>query len=223
MTDVGRVAGLALMALGTASCWQTGEPTPSSALVTWAAYPESVRVGELFSFEFAGPISLTACGRLDTAYLAISESGVRLSADRSTFGAICANQRVSFYEARPVRIPVAGRYPVTTAEGMGLGELVATDSGSFSRMRAIGEGTIRSVGGCWLFGPGWAGNQRPFALLGAPRTVREEAGSDRVVHVEGTLRGFTLCDWYGSRPSIRVDTAWVTDRSISDYYDGDDD
>jgi hypothetical protein len=222
MVDSSRVAFIALLALGAAACWRTGEPTPSRGLVTWAAYPESVQVGEVFSFEFAGPISLTACGRLDTAYLAITESRIRLSADRSTFRAVCANQRISFYEARAIRIPAAGRYEVTTAEGMALGALVATDSGPFSRMRALGEGTIRSAGGCWLFGPGWAGNQRPFALLGAPRAVTEEAGSDRVVHVEGTLRGFTMCDWYGSRPSIRVDTAWVTDRTSSDYYDGDD-
>ena len=88
-------------------------------------------------------------------------------------------------------------------------------------MRAIGEGTVRSVGGCWLFGPGWAANQRPFALLGAPDEILDQAGSDRVVHVEGTLLGFTLCGWYGSRPSIRVDTAWITDRTGSDYYSDD--
>jgi hypothetical protein len=186
--------------------------------VTWAAYPESVRVGQLFSFEFAGPVSLTACGRLDTAYLAVSEGEIRLSATRSTFSAVCARQRVSFYEARPIRIERPGHYAVSTAEGLHLGTLVATEEGSFSRMRTVGEGTLRSVAGCWLFGPGWAANQRPFALLGAPDEIREQAGSDRVVHVEGTLLGFTMCGWYGSRPSIRVDTAWVTDRASADYY-----
>jgi hypothetical protein len=175
-------------------------------------------VGELFSFEFAGPISLTACGRLDSAYLEVSDEAIRLSAARSTFRAVCAPQRVSFYEARPIRIERPGRYAVRTGEGLHLGTLVATAGGSFSRMRAAGEGTVRSVAGCWLFGPGWAANQRPFALLGAPDEVREQAGTDRVVHVEGTLLGFTLCGWYGSRPSIRVDTAWVTERTSLHYY-----
>lgn len=222
MNDAGRAAGLALFtALVTAACWRTGEPTPGPALVTWAAYPESVRVGELFSFEFAGPVSRTACGRLDTAYLAVADGEIRLSATRSTFSAVCAPQRVSFYEARPIRIERTGQYAVRTAEGLRLGTLVATDEGPFSRMRAVGEGTLRSVAGCWLFGPGWAANQRPFALLAAPDEIREQAGSDRVVHVEGTLLGFTSCGWYGSRPSIRVDTAWVTERTSADYYSDD--
>ncbi len=204
--------------MAASACWRTGEPTPGPGLVTWAAYPESVRVGELFSFEFAGPVSATACGRLDTAYLAVSEGQIRLSATRSTFSAVCAPQRVSFYEARPIRIERPGDYAVRTVEGLHLGTLIATEEGSFSRMRAVGEGTLRSVAGCWLFGPGWAANQRPFALLGAPDEIRAQAGSDRVVHVEGTLLGFTLCGWYGSRPSIRVDTAWITDRTSADYY-----
>lgn len=217
-----RAVALWLLAtLVAAGCWRTGEPTPGPGLVTWAAYPESVRVGELFSFEFAGPVSLTACGRLDTAILAVSEGQIRLSANRSTFRAVCARQRVSFYEARPIRLERPGEYAVRTAGGIELGTLVATEAGPFSRMRAVGEGTVRSVAGCWLFGPGWAANQRPFALLGAPDEVREQAGGDRVVHVEGTLLGFTLCGWYGSRPSIRVDTAWVTDRTGSDYYSED--
>lgn len=215
----GWVVELALLAGAAASaCWRTGEPTPSPALVTWAAYPESVRVGEIFSFEFAGPVSLTACGRLDSAYLEVSEEAIRLSATRSTFHAVCAPQPVSFYEARPIRIERPGQYAVSTVEGRRLGTLIATEEGRFSRMRAVGEGTVRSVAGCWLFGPGWASNQRPFALLGAPDEIREQAGTDRVVHVGGTLVGFTLCGWYGSRPSIRVDTAWVTKRTSSDYY-----
>jgi hypothetical protein len=201
-----------------AGCWRTGDPTPSDALVTWAAYPESVRAGEVFSFEFAGPIAPTACGRLDTALLVLGDSTIRLSARRSTFRAVCANQRVSFYEARPIRIERSGHYLVRTAEGRRLGAVIVTDSGPFSAMRAIGEGTVRSVGGCYLFGPGWAANQRPFALRDTPEEVRTEAGTDRVIHVEGRLIGFTLCGWYGSRPTIRVDTAWVTERKGADYY-----
>ncbi len=204
--------------MAVAGCWRTGEPTPSAALVTWAAYPESVRSGQVFSFEFAGPIAHTACGRLDTALLVLGDSAIWLSARRSTFRAVCANQRVSFYEARPIQIERSGAYPVRTAEGRRLGAVIVTDSGPFSVMRAIGEGTVRSVGGCYLFGPGWAANQRPFALRDTPSAVRAEAGTDHVVHVEGRLIGFTLCGWYGSRPTIRVDTAWVTEREGSDYY-----
>ncbi len=208
-----------IAALGVSlGCWRTGEPTPSDALITWIAHPESVRVGEVFSFEFAGPISTTACGRLDTATLAITDSTIVLAARRSTFRAVCAPQRISFYEARPIRIPRAGRYAVRSADGRTLGALVATDSGAFSRVYTRGEGTVREIAGCRLFGPGWIGNQRVFALSGAPEEVRNAADSDRVVHVEGHLLGFTLCGWYGSRPNIRVDTAWVTDRRADDWY-----
>ena len=209
---------LALVAAATQACWRTGEPTPGEGRVTWAAYPESVRVGETFLFEFAGPITPTACGRLDTATLAVGPAGIELAARRSTFSAVCANQRISFYEARPLVIDAAGSYPVRTADGRDLGTLVATDSGPFSRIVTIGEGTVREAAGCVFFGPGWIGNQRIFALSGAPRSVRDVAGSDRVVHVEGMLRGFSSCGNWGSRPRIRVDTAWVTDRSAADWY-----
>jgi len=187
-------------------------------LVTWAAYPESVIVGETFSFEFAGPVSPDACGRLDTATISIAEGTILLAARRSTFETLCSGERVSFYEARPIHLESAGSYAIQTAEGRELGRIVATDSGPFAAMRAIGEGTIRSVGGCWLFGPGWASNQRPFALLDVRDEIRREAGTDRVVHMEGRFVGFTLCGRYGSRPSIRVDTAWLTGRRSSDYY-----
>lgn len=211
------LSGIAV-AVAVTACWRTGEPTPGEALVTWAAYPESVRVGEPFLFEFAGPVSPDQCARLDTATLSMGEGGIRLAAARSTFGAVCADQRVSFYEARSLTIERAGRYEVVTARGLELGTLVATDSGPFSRIRTTGLGTVRDVAGCRLFGPGWIGNQRVFALSGAPPEVREVAGTDRVVHVRGDLVGFTLCGWYGSRPTIRVDTAWATDRTGADWY-----
>lgn len=208
------------LAAGTvvAACLRIGEPSPSSAYVTWAAYPETVTVGEEFSFEFAGPVGATTCARLDTAVLTVVDSVIELSARRSTFETLCSGERVSFYEARPIRIESPGRYRVIAVEGGPLGVLVATDSGPFSAMRTIGRGTIRSVARCYLFGPGWASNQRPFALIEAPAVIQAEAGSDRVVHVEGRLVGFRLCGRYGSRPSIRVDTAWVTRSRGSDYY-----
>lgn len=211
---------LAIAAAAAVGCLRTGEPTPGRAVVAWAAYPESIRVGQRFLFEFAGPVSPDQCGRLDTATLDVREDGIRLAARRSTFRAVCADQRVSFYEARPLAIERAGRYPVTTDHGLELGTLVATDTGPFSRIRTIGFGTVREVAGCHLFGPGWIGNQRVFALSRVPAAVREAAGTDRLVHVRGDLLGFTLCGWYGSRPTIRVDTAWVTDRTGADWYAG---
>lgn len=214
------LAAALLVAVAASACWRTGEPTPGPALVTWAAYPDTVRVGEPFSFEFAGPVSPTACGRLDTATLAVTDTSIELAARRSTFSAVCANQRISFYEARPISIPRAGRYAVRTAEGRSLGALVALDSGAFSRMWTIGEGTVREAAGCLLFGPGWIGSQRLFALSGATGAVRDAAGSDRIVHVEGRLYGFTACGNWGSRPRIRVDTARVTDRVSDDWYGG---
>lgn len=212
------VTGLLTAVTALAACLQIGEPTPGAAYVTWATYPDTVLVDETFSFEFAGPVAPTACGRLDTAVVALTDSSIELSARRSTFRTLCAKQRVSFYEARPLQIPRAGRYPVRTAEGRRLGSLVAVDTGSFAPMRAVGLGTVETAGGCWLFGPGWMGNQRPFALQRAPPEVTAQAGTDRVVHVEGRLVGFTLCSWYGSRPTIRVDTAWATERFGKDYY-----
>jgi len=211
-------AAFALISLAPAACWRTGEPTASDGLVTWAAYPETVVVSQRFLFEFAGPIAPTACGRLDTATLRVSEQTITLGAQRSTFNAVCANQRISFYEARPLEISSAGTYMVRTADGRSLGTLVATDSGAFSPIRTHGEGIVREVAGCLFFGPGWIGNQRIFALSGVPDAVRMVAGSDRIVHVEGTLRGFSSCGSWGSRPRIRVDTAWVTGGDGADWY-----
>lgn len=201
-----------------AACWRIGEPTESEAIVTWAAHPDTVIVGEVFSFEFAGPVSADACGRLDTAIVAVGEAEIRLSARRSVYDTMCSNSPVSFYEARPLTLDRPGRYEVTTSRGLRLGSIIARDSGSFSPMRATGEGTVREAGGCLLFGPGWVGNQRPFALRGAPPEVRAENDTGRRVHVSGVLGGFSLCGSFGSRPVISVDTAWVTERDAADYF-----
>ena len=202
-----------------AACWRIGEPTADEAIVTWAAYPDTVLVAQPFSFELAGPVSPSTCGRLDTARVVLTGDEIILSAERSIFDARCSPGRVSFYEARSFAIARAGRYRVRTRRGLDLGTMVAVDSGRFSPMVAVGEGTIRSAGGCWLFGPGWAANQRPFALRRAPDVIVAEDGTDRVVFVRGSFTGFTLCGRYGSRPSIRVDTAWVTAKRGSDYYE----
>lgn len=207
---------LGTMLLGT-GCWRIGEPTESDAFVTWTAYPETVRVGETFSFEFAGPISPTACGRLDTATITLTDTTIVLSAQRSTFSVMCANQRISFYEARAIQVSNPGEYPIHTVGGVDLGTLFATDSGAFSAVYTQGEGTIRDVGSCWLFGPGWIGNQRVFALSNVPPELRE-VGTTQIVYVRGQLRGFTSCGIWGSRPRIRVDTAWATDRRVGDLY-----
>ncbi|MFV1986399.1 MAG: hypothetical protein ACC682_03920 [Gemmatimonadota bacterium] len=212
------LATFALISLLSAGCWRTGEPTPSAGLVTWAAFPDTVRVGATFLFEFAGPITPTACGRLDTATVVVAGGTITLTARRSTFNAVCANQRISFYEARPLTIENAGTFVVRTADGRDLGTLVATDSGPFSRIGTRGEGTVREVAGCVFFGPGWIGGQRLFALSGAPAEILDVAGADRVVYVRGRLRGFSSCGSWGSRPRIRVDTAWVTDREAADWY-----
>jgi len=204
-------------------CWRIGEPTESSAQVTWAAYPDTVVTGSVFSFEFAGPVSPDACGRLDTVIVAFGDSTLVLSARRSVYDTMCANGPVSFYEARPVRLPGSGTWSIRTAEGRDLGAIVAIDSGSFSPMRAIGEGTLHSAGGCLLFGPGWIGNQRPFALRGAPEGLERQAGTDRRIFVDGRLEGFTLCGVFGSRPVIRVSRATVTDSTGAQYYTGEDD
>ena len=201
-----------------AGCWRIGEPTESAALVTWTAYPDTVVTGSVFSFEFAGPVSPDACGRLDTVVVSFEDSAVVLSARRSVYDTMCANGPVSFYEARPVSLPRSGTWSVRTAEGRDLGAIVAIDSGSFSPMRAIGEGTLHSAGGCLLFGPGWIGNQRPFALRGAPQALNRQAGTDRRILVDGRLEGFTLCGALGSRPVIRVRRATVTDSTGAQYY-----
>jgi hypothetical protein len=201
-----------------AACWRIGEPTESSALVTWAAYPETVVGGETFSFEFAGPVSPNSCGRLDTASIEITDSAIVISAVRSVYDTSCSRARVSFYEARPLQIGQVGSYPVLGSGGRALGRLVAIDSGRFSPMRAIGEGTTRRAGGCVLFGPGWAYNQRPFALRGSPPEIADLDDPNRVVFVSGRLAGYTLCGSFGSRPAISVDSGAVTDRTSGDYY-----
>ena len=205
------------LAILSAACWRIGEPTESAAEVTWAAFPDTVVVGQTFSFEFAGPVSPNACGRLDTAMVRFDGPEIRLSGTRSVYDTMCADSPVAFYEARPLQIDTAGSYRVSAGE-LDLGQIVAVDSGRFSSMRARGEGTVAEAGGCLLFGPGWVGNQRPFVLRGAPADVRSEVDTGRRVHVVGTLSGYSLCGPFGSRPVIAVDTAWVTDRQIEDYY-----
>jgi hypothetical protein len=205
------------VAIFSAACWRIGEPTESAAEITWAAFPDTVVVGRTFSFEFAGPVSPDACGRLDTAVVRVEGPEIRLSGTRSVFDTMCADSPVAFYEARPLQIDTAGSYRVS-ADGLDLGQIVAVDSGRFSSMRARGEGTVAEAGGCLLFGPGWVGNQRPFVLRGAPAEVRSEVDTGRRVYVAGTLSGFSLCGPFGSRPVIVVDSARVTERRISDYY-----
>jgi hypothetical protein len=178
-----------------------------------------VVTGAIFSFEFAGPVSPDACGRLDTVVVEAGESELVLSARRSVYDTMCADARVSFYEARPMRIATPGRWQVRTVEGRDLGSFVAVDSGSFAPMRAIGEGTLHSAGGCLLFGPGWIGNQRPFALRGDTTGLGDYAGTDRRVHLDGHLGGFTTCGAWGSRPVIRVGEAMVKDSTGQQYYD----
>lgn len=212
-------AALVAAGAGSTSCLDPGEPTPGPAEVAWAAYPDTVVTGNVFSFEFAGPVSLNSCGRLDTATVALEDSTIRLSARRSVFReAMCSDDRISFYQVRPMTVEEAGSYAVRAAAGRALGTLVAVDSGTFSPMGTRGWGTLRVGGGCLFFGPGWANNQRPFALRGAPGELGRLAGTDTLVHVEGRLVGFSLCGGYGSRPAIRVDRARVTDSVASDWY-----
>jgi hypothetical protein len=211
-----RLIGATLTILS-AACWRIGEPSESPAEIAWAAFPETVLVGQTFSLEFAGPVSPNACGRLDTAMVRFEGAEIRLSGTRSVYDTMCADSPVAFYEARPLQIDTAGSYRVS-ADGLDLGRIVAVDSGRFSPMVARGEGTVAEAGGCLLFGPGWVGNQRPFVLMGAPAEVRAEVDTGRRIYVVGTLRGFSLCGPFGSRPVIVVDSARVTDRRISDYY-----
>lgn len=211
--------GLALAALLSA-CWRVGEPVSDAALVTWAAYPDTVVVGETFSFEMAGPVAPNTCGHLDSASLAVTDSVLLLSARRRVFeGALCTDQPVSFYEARSMTLERPGTYAVRTAQGRDLGRMVVLDSGSFSPMRTVGWGTLREAGGCLFFGPGWASNQRPFALRNADQRLRRLAGTDSVVWIDGRLAGFLLCGGFGSRPSIRVDSSRTSGRTTADYYD----
>lgn len=208
---------LLTLALLGAACWRIGEPTESAAEIVWAAFPDTVVTGQTFSFEFAGPVSPNACGRLDTAVVRFDGFDIRLSGTRSVYDTMCADSPVAFYEARPLQIDTAGTYRVV-ANGLLLGHLVAVDSGRFSPMKARGEGTLAEAGGCLLFGPGWVGNQRPFVLRGAPAAIRAEVDTERRVSIVGTLAGFSLCGAFGSRPVIQVDSARVTDRRIEDYY-----
>lgn len=214
---------LLLVAAGaaTAACLDIGEPTPAPARVAWAAYPDTVVAGEVFSFELAGPVSLNSCGRLDTVRVAVGDSTLRLSADRSVFlEAMCSDERISFYQVRPLSVDRPGAYGVRTEDGRDLGTMVAVDSGTFAPMRAEGWGTLREGGGCLFFGPGWASNQRPFALRGAPERLQSAVGTDTLVWVRGTLVGFSLCGGFGSRPAIRVDSGRMTDSTARAWYPG---
>lgn len=210
----------ALLLAGTAlGCLDTGEPVPGPARVTWVAYPETVLVGETFTFEMAGPLAPDHCVRLDTTRVVPADSAIRVEADRSVFPeAMCGDERRSFYEVRPLRLPRAGSYPVVTALGLELGTLVAVDSGAFSGVRTIGEGTLRSADGCVIFSPGWSANQRLFALGGLPEGTGRATGTDSVVRVEGTLRGYSLCGPFGSVPAIQVSSARATGRTGTDYF-----
>lgn len=203
------------------ACWRIGEPTETAAVITWAAYPDTVVAGEVFPFEVAGPVAADACGRLDTVTVEVAEGEIRLGARRSVFDTMCADSPVGFYEALALRLPEAGAWSVRTLEGRDLGSVVAVDpgGGGFSAMRAIGEGTVVEAGGCLLFAPGRIGNQRPFALRGAPAEFRAHAGSDRRVWVEGRLAGFALCGAWGSRPAIAVRQSRVTDSTAAQYYE----
>ena len=210
-----RLAGLILL-VTTFGCWQLGDPTSSDALVSWAAFPDTVIAGEVFSMEFAGPITPDACGRLDTATVSVTDSTVLLAARRVTYDTSCPSTPTSFYEARPLRL-VAGTYVVLGARRT-FGRIVAVDSGRFSLMRVSGEGTVRNRGGCTLFGPGRLGNQRPFALVGDIGDVTEALDADRIVWIRGTLSGFSLCGSFGSRPAIRVVEMLIRDGTSEDYY-----
>lgn len=212
-----KIRFLALILLTSLSgCWEIGEPTESDALVSWAAFPDTVVAGELFSMEFAGPITPDACGRLDTATVAVRDSSVFLHASRLTYDTTCPDTPISFYEARPLQLS-EGTYTVRS-DGRIFGQIEAIAAGSFSRMGAVGEGTVDVGGGCTLFGPGRLGNQRPFALLGDIGDVATVTGSNRVVWIRGDLSGFTLCDSFGSRPAIRV-TDWdIREGTSEDYY-----
>ncbi|MFO7587594.1 MAG: hypothetical protein R6X22_05920 [Gemmatimonadota bacterium] len=215
-----RILALLALCLPVAACWRIGEPTESAALITWAAYPDTVVAGEIFPLEVAGPVASDACGRLDTVTVEVAGGEILVGARRSVYDTMCSDSPVGFYEARALRLPTAGEWLVRTREGRVLGSLVAVDSGRFSGMRAVGEGTVVEAGGCMLFAPGRIGNQRPFALRGAPTEFRMHAGTDRRVRVEGRLGGFTLCGAWGSRPVIVVHEGHVTDSTAEQYYEG---
>jgi len=188
--------------------------------VTWAAYPETVLVGKTFPFEIAGPVGPTTCSRLDSTTVAVTDTAIVVRALRATYSSLlCSHSRVSFYRPRPLVIERAGRYPVRASGGTDLGAVVALDSGTFSALRTIGEGTVRHGGGCLLFGPGWASNQRPFSLHGAPPRIEALAGTDSVVRIVGGLVGFDQCGGIGSLPVIHADSAAVTGSLAAHWYD----
>lgn len=216
-----RTLTLLVVCLPVLACWRIGEPTEGAARITWAAYPDTVVVGEVFPFEVAGPVAPDACARLDTVTVEVAGDRIVVGARRSVFDTMCSDSPVGFYEARALRVPAAGTWRVRTREGRDLGALVAVEAGEgrFSGMRAIGEGTVVEAGGCLLFGPGRIGNQRPFALRGASEVLRAQSGTDRRVWIEGRLGGFTLCGAWGSRPVIRLREGRVTDSTAAQYYE----
>lgn len=219
ISTIDLVRGLGLLVV-LSGCWRIGEPTASEAVVAWAAWPDTVAAGEQFPLEFAGPISPNACGRLDTAVVVVTDSTVELSARRTTYETMCSDTPVSFYEVRAMALP-PGTYAVR-AGAEELGRIVALEDGRFAPMHAAGLGTVERAGECLLFGPGQLGNQRPFALIGGDDRLGgldPAVGSRRLVHVRGTLAGFTLCGSFGSRPAIRVSEARVLDRGADDYYE----
>jgi hypothetical protein len=130
MRCAGTIALIA--ALLSTACWRIGEPTESAAVITWAAFPDTVVVGQAFSFEFAGPVSPDACGRLDTALVLVDGSDIRLSGRRSVYDTMCSDSPVAFYEARPLQITGAGRYRVS-AGALELGSIVASTPVGFRR------------------------------------------------------------------------------------------
>lgn len=214
-----RTAAIVLLAGASLGCLDPGEPVPGPARVTWVAYPETVLVDETFTFEMAGPLAPDHCVRLDTARVVPGDGGIRVEVERSVFPeAMCSDERRSFYEVRPLRIERAGSYPVRTALGLELGTLVAVDSGAFSGVRTVGEGTLRSADGCVVFSPGWSADQRLFALGRLPDGLDRVPGTDSVVRVEGTLRGYGLCGTFGSLPTIQVSSARATGRIGAGYY-----
>lgn len=210
---------LSAAVVASAACWRVGEPTPDDAVVAWAAYPDTVVAGETFSFEFAGPVSRNSCARLDTATVSVVDSTVVVEARREVFDTMCPDDRVSFYRAGALSVPEPGRYLVRSASGRDLGAITALDSGEFSSMKVVGRGTLQQGGGgCVFFGPGWASNQRPFALEGIPDRAREVVGRDRIVWLRGRLYGWTLCGAFGSRSRITVDSMRVTEHRGETYY-----
>lgn len=212
-------AVVALAAVAAAGCLDPGEPTASAARVAWVAYPETVQTAETFSFEAAGPVSQNSCGRLDTVTVTVSDSAVEVTARREVFReAMCSDDRVGWYQVRALRIDRPGRYRVRSAGGRSFGTLVAADTARFTAMSARGLGTLGRGGGCVFFGPGWVGNQRPFALRGLADGLGRLAGTDTLVHVVGRLVGYSLCGGFGSRPTIRVDSARATGRTGDDWY-----